>query len=165
MTELSLNNLRINKRKKSKRVGRGNASGVGTYSGRGLKGQKARSGGKGGLKRKGLSRLLRNKPKLGGFKSLNPKPAIVDLSVLAKNFESGELVNDKTLIAKGLIRSKKDGIKVLGAGPVTKKLNVFANSFSESAKKAIIDAGGQATIVARSKKYNFKKSKSKKTTN
>src|SRR3989344_399564 len=97
MAELTLHNLKINKKakKKTKRVGRGNASGHGTYSGRGLKGQKARAGGKGGLKRRGLKQLLRNKPKLGGFKSLKPKMAIVDLDQLEKVFTIGEIVDGK----------------------------------------------------------------------
>jgi large subunit ribosomal protein L15 len=151
MTELSLNNLKINKKakKNSKRLGRGNSSGRGTYSGRGLKGQRARSGGKKGLKLRGLKNLLRNKPKLGGFRSLRPKMAYINLGQLDSNFSAGELVDPKRLLAKKLIGSPKPGLKVLGEGKLTKKLTVLAHGFSESAKKAIIEAGGSAKIIKR----------------
>jgi large subunit ribosomal protein L15 len=152
MSELTLHNLKVKKgaKKRPRRVGRGNASGRGTYSGRGLKGQRSRSGGKSGLKRRGLRQLLRNKPKIGGFKSLKPKMETVNLEQLEKNFEASEIVNAKKLIAKNLIGSVKKGVKILGSGKLNKKLTVIADSFSESAKKAIIKAGGKPEI--RSKK-------------
>jgi len=149
MSQLALHNLKINKkaRKKAKRVGRGNSSGSGTYSGRGLKGQKSRAGGKGGLKRRGLKQLLKNKPKIGGFKSLKPKMETVNLQDLEANFNDGELVNNKKLVSKKLIGTSRFGVKVLGQGKITKKLNVTAHHFSESAKKAIIEAGGKAELI------------------
>ncbi|MFA6215015.1 MAG: 50S ribosomal protein L15 [Patescibacteria group bacterium] len=151
MAQLSLHNLKINKsaKKKAKRVGRGNASGHGTYSGRGLKGQRSRSGGKGGLKLRGLKQLLRNKPKIGGFRSLRPKMVIVNLADLEKSFSSGELVTPKKLVAKNLIKDYKTGVKVLGEGKLVKKLTIVANSFSETAKKAIMEAGGKMVVVRR----------------
>lgn len=149
MVELSLHNLKVNKKakRKPKRRGRGNASGHGTYSGRGLKGQKARSGGKGGLKRRGLRQLLRNKPKIGGFKSLKPKRETVNLNQLDLAFEAGEVVNSKKLLVKNLIKDSKTGVKILGDGRLTKKLNVFADSFSETAKKAIMELGGSVKVT------------------
>lgn len=149
MSELNLSNLQINKgsHKKGKRVGRGNASGRGTYSGRGLKGQKARSGGKSGLRRRALKLLLRSKPKLGGFKSLNKKMTPVNVEVLERYFNNGELVNAKKLIAKKLIEHADGGLKILGNGKINKKLNVTADGFSESAQKAILDAGGQVNLL------------------
>jgi len=149
MAELTLHNLKVKKgaKKKPRRVGRGNASGSGTYSGRGLKGQRSRSGGKKGLKRRGLRQLLKNKPKIGGFKSLKPKMVTVNLDQLEKSFESGEIVNNKKLISKNLIKSAKTGVKVLGRGKLTKKLTVVADNFSESAKKAIIDTGGSVKVT------------------
>ncbi len=154
MAELSLNNLKVSKgsNHKSKRLGRGNASGKGTYSARGLKGQRARSGGRGGSKRRGLSQLLRNKPKLGGFKSLQPKPEVVNVEDLQKHFADGELVNPKNLLAKKLIKTIKPGVKILGQGKLTKKLTVKANSFSESAKKVIMEAGGSVQLITKVKK-------------
>lgn len=162
MEKLTLHNLKVNKgaRKKPRRLGRGNASGAGNYSGRGMKGQRSRAGGKGGLKRKGLKQFLSNKPKIGGFKSLKPKMVIVNLDQLEKIFETGEIVNDKKLISKGIISSAKTGLKILGSGKLTKKLSVTADAFSESAKKAIIDVGGTAELTARSK--GLKKSMSSK---
>lgn len=149
MAELTLNNLKIDSRaqRNRKRRGRGNASGHGTYSGRGSKGQKARSGGKKGLKRRGLANLLRSKPKLGGFISHYAKPATVNLDGLQQNFENGEVVNAKKLISKNLIKDNRKGVKILGDGKLTKKLTVVADGFSESAKKAIIDRGGSIKII------------------
>ncbi|PIY78798.1 MAG: 50S ribosomal protein L15, partial [Parcubacteria group bacterium CG_4_10_14_0_8_um_filter_35_7] len=86
---LSLHNLKSRKRKKRKRVGRGNASGHGTYSGRGLKGQKSRSGGKKGLKLKGFKVIIQNIPKTRGFKSIHPKMEIVNTGDLEKKFKEG----------------------------------------------------------------------------
>lgn len=146
MTELTLHNLTVNKKSKKnpKRVGRGNASGHGTYSTRGLKGQKSRSGGSKGLRRWALVLQLKSKPKIGGFRSLRPKLAAVNISRLESNFAAGEIVNAKKLIEKNLIKSAKTGVKILGDGRLTKKLTVFADSFSKPAKEAIIKAGGQA---------------------
>ena len=148
MTEISLNNLQLNKagRKKSRRIGRGNSSGRGTYSGRGLKGQKARSG-VSGLKRRGLTRMLKSKPKMGGFISLKPKMTNVNLDELNRMFEAGELITPKKIIAKLSLHHSKSGVKVLGDGKLTKKLKITAHAFSESAKKAIIDAGGSVELV------------------
>ena len=147
MTNLGLHNLTASDRRRAKRFGRGNASGRGNYSGRGLKGQKARSGGKSGLKRRGLAQLLRNKPKLAGFKSPYAKPEIVNLKDLEKIFAAGELVTPKKMFGRGLIKTLKRDVKVLGSGKLSKKLLVTANSFSESAKKAIMEAGGEAKLI------------------
>lgn len=157
MSELNLHSLSVNKRKKSRRVGRGNASGTGTYSGRGLKGQRSRSGGKGGLKLRGLKQMLKSKPKMGGFKSLTPKLETVNLETLEKHFGAGELVDVKKLLAKKLVKTQKNGLKILGNGKITKKLTVKANSFSESAKKAIIEAGGTIDQIVKPKKARPKK--------
>lgn len=154
MEELTLANLRVNKKakKKAKRVGRGNASGHGTYSTRGLKGQRARSGGRSGLKRRGLRQLLRNKPKIGGFRSPYPKMVTVNLDQLESNFGAGEIVNAQKLINKYLIKSAKTGVKILGDGKLTKKLEVIADGFSKSAKEAIIKAGGRVQLISPDKK-------------
>lgn len=165
MTEVTLNNLKLNKagRKKTRRVGRGNSSGRGTYSARGLKGQKARSGGKGGLKRRGLAQMLRSKPKMGGFTSLKPKMTNVTLEELEFAFENGAVVDPKKIISKLSLHHSKSGVKVLGNGVLTKKLRVIAHSFSESAKKAIIAAGGTAEVIVLPENPAKKKKKAKKT--
>jgi large subunit ribosomal protein L15 len=101
--------------KKRKRVGRGNASGHGTYSGRGLKGQKARSG-VSGLKRKGMRQMLLRTPKKRGFKSPRDKAQIVKVSEINKHFREGEIVTPKLLSQRGLIRGPRKKVKILGPG-------------------------------------------------
>ena len=133
----------IHKRKKGKRIGRGGKRG--TYSGRGIKGQKARAG----RKLKPIVReLLKRYPKLRGYK-FGPKKdknlAIVNLATLEKIFSDGEKVSPKILIEKKIIRKIKGKIplvKILGKGEINKKL-VFENClFSEKAKEKIKKAGG-----------------------
>ncbi|TSC95646.1 MAG: large subunit ribosomal protein L15 [Parcubacteria group bacterium Athens1014_10] len=147
--ELSLYNLKPTpkSKKRKKRVGRGNSSGHGNYSTRGMKGQRARSGGRGGLKLLGIKSTLNRIPKLKGFRSIHPKPQIVNLLDLEKRFKDDETVNAKSLLEKGLIMNSKRKIKVLGKGKLTKKLTVKLNDFSESAKEAIEKAGGQAIKI------------------
>lgn len=161
MSEVTLNNLKLSRgsKRRAKRVGRGNASGRGTYSSRGLKGQKSRSGGRGGLKLRGLKQLLRNKPKMGGFKSPHVKLNAVTIVALEKIFNDGELVNAAILAKKKIIHSPKTGLKIIGNGKLSKKLNVTADKFSESAKKAIMEAGGTITEVVARKKTATKSKK------
>lgn len=106
--------------KKRKRIGRGNASGHGTYSGRGLKGQKSRSG-VSGLKRKGMKQMLLRTPKKRGFTSLKAKAQIVKASAINNHYKNGEVVTAKSLSAKGLIAHIKGRIKILGPGEITVK--------------------------------------------
>lgn len=127
---LNLSNIKAPKRKAKKRVGRGNASGTGTYSGRGQKGQRSRSGGKGGLKLKGLKETFRSVPKLKGFNSPNQKLEVLNLADLETKYKAGEKVELK-------------GYKILGQGEIKKKLEITASAFSKSAEKAIIKAGGK----------------------
>jgi len=143
---LTLSNLKPAKGaiKKRKDIGRGGKRG--TYSGRGLKGQKARSGGTAGLKALGMRQVIRRIPKLRGFKSHKPKMAIVNLADLEKTFENGAKVNPQELFKAGLIRGSAFGVKILGEGKLSKKLNVSAKAFSASAKEAIEKAGGQIEI-------------------
>ncbi|MBN1778973.1 MAG: 50S ribosomal protein L15 [Candidatus Buchananbacteria bacterium] len=144
---LGLHNLKKTKgsTKTVKRLGRGNAS-SGNFSGRGNKGQRSRAGGKGGLKRKGLQGMLRNKPKIDGFKSLKSKKETINLGQLENSFTTGELVNAKKMMQKNLIKTVAFGVKVLGDGKLTKKLTVIADAFSDTAKEAIVKAGGQAQV-------------------
>ncbi len=134
-------------KKKRKRVGRGNASGHGTYSTRGQKGQRSRSGGRNKLKIKGLKSLLQSIPKQRGFHSLYPKLAVVNLKDLEKSFNEGELITPKKLETKGLIRTAKNGVKILSDGVLTKKFRVQADSFSKGAEEKIKKAGGEAIKI------------------
>lgn len=112
---LSLSNLKAahGATKKRKRVGRGNASGHGTYSTRGLKGQKSRSG-VSGLKRLGMRKQLLQIPKSRGFRSLVPKNQAVSVKAINANFQAGETVSPESLLAKGLIGRLDRPVKVLG---------------------------------------------------
>ena len=123
---LKLHNLKPAKgaKKRKKRVGRGNASGRGTYATRGLKGQRSRSGGKGGLKLRGMKANIQNIPKLGGFKSLKPKLKIINLKDLEKTFKDKEVITAAKLIEKGLLKNTKPGVKILGMCKISKKLTV-----------------------------------------
>jgi len=112
---LTLNNIKKAKgaSKNKKRVGRGNSSGHGTYSTRGLKGQRARSG-VSGLKRLGMKQQLLQTPKVRGFKSAKPKNQIISLKDINSNYKDGENVTPESLAEKGLISSASLPVKILG---------------------------------------------------
>ncbi|MFA4941090.1 MAG: 50S ribosomal protein L15 [Patescibacteria group bacterium] len=136
---LTLHNIRANKgaKKKRKRVGRGNASGHGTYSTRGQKGQKSRSG-VSGLKKLGMRQKLLQVPKLRGFKSAKPKNQVVNLSDINNNFKDGSVITPKDLLAKGLIGTIKLPVKILGNGELKIKDVKFSEvKVSDSVKKQI----------------------------
>jgi large subunit ribosomal protein L15 len=142
---LSLNNLKPNKgsTKKRKRVGRGNASGHGTYATRGLKGQKSRSGVT-NLKRLGMKKMLLNLPKVRGFKSPKPKNQTINLFDLNKYFKDGAKISPKTLVAVGLIEDANAIVKVLGQGQLkVKKLEFISVKISDGAKAQIEKNGGK----------------------
>ena len=126
-----------------KRVGRGNGSGKGTYSGRGMKGQRSRSGGKSGLLRRAMKAWISKLPKYKGFKSINPNFQVVNLFDLEKSFTDNSRITKKVLVAQGLVVSSKKPVKILGEGELTKKL-VFATGiqFSKSAVEKINKAKG-----------------------
>ena len=131
-----------------KRVGRGVGSGLGKTSGRGQKGQNSRSGG--GVRpgfEGGQSPLFRRLPKRG-FSNARFKTtfAVINLSDLDK-FEDGATVTPELLKEMGLIKQSLDGIKVLGNGTLTKKLNVKAHKFSSVAKEQIEKLGGKAEVI------------------
>ncbi len=86
-------------------------------------------------------------PKLKGFRSIHPKPQIVNLVDLERKFSDGATVDKNRLIESGLVAGKSKQIKILGEGKLTKKFIVKANSFSESAKIAIEKSGGQAIKI------------------
>jgi large subunit ribosomal protein L15 len=144
---LKLYNLRPARgaKKNKKRIGRGDSSGHGTYSTRGQKGQRARSGGRGGLKLKGLKSGIQSIPKLGGFKSLKPKLDAINLDVLEKNYKNGDFVDALSLWQKGLSNSKYN-VKILGNGAISKKLTIAGLKISQSAAAAIEKAGGKVIL-------------------
>lgn len=129
-------------RHRKKYIGRGNASGHGTSSTRGGKGQTARSGGSRGLALKGFRRLMQSAPKLRGFKSLNEKPVEIYLFDLEKNFQNGETVDLKTLQEKSIVSVNAKNAKVVLKGELTKKLTV-AIPCTKGAADKIKSLGGE----------------------
>ena len=131
-----------------KRVGRGVGSGLGKTSGKGHKGQNARSGG--GVRpgfEGGQLPLFRRLPKRGfsnaKFKNVY---AVINLSDLNK-FEDGAVVSPEILKEMGLVKKQLDGIKVLGNGKLERKLTVKAHAFSDTAKKQIEELGGKVEVI------------------
>ncbi|MCY1079038.1 50S ribosomal protein L15 [Archangium lansingense] len=149
----TLNNLKrpANSWHRKKRVGRGQGSGLGKTAGRGGKGQKARSG---NMRFEGFeggqSPLQRRLPKFG-FNSPNRTIyAVVNLADL-EAFDAGATVDEASLKARGLVKGRYDGVKVLGNGKLTKKLTVRAHKLSATAREAVEKAGGsveQLPLVA-----------------
>ena len=134
-------------RREHYRKGRGLGSGNGKTAGKGHKGQNARSGGGVALGFEGGQLpLWRALPKRG-FKNVNHvNYATINVSALER-FENGTVVSPALLVEVGLIKNEKDGIKVLGAGTLTKSLTVQANAFSKSAEAAIVNAGGKIEVM------------------
>lgn len=151
---LKLSNLRPYKgaTKRRKVVGRGVGSGHGTFSGRGAKGQKARTGGQIPVGFEGGNMPLhRQLPKRRGFKSRTPKAQLVNLKVLSDKFESGATINPKILVNKGLVKSAQDAIKILGDGEISKSLNFEKILVSAQARAKIEKAGGKIAEIAETK--------------
>jgi large subunit ribosomal protein L15 len=131
-----------------KRVGRGTGSGLGKTSGRGHKGQNARSGG--GVRpgfEGGQNPLYRRLPKRG-FNNTRFATvfAIVNLDQLS-GFADGTEVTPELLMSEGILKNPKDGIKILGNGELTVKLTVKAHKFSQSAADKIQAAGGKTEVI------------------
>ncbi|MDH4330816.1 MAG: 50S ribosomal protein L15 [Candidatus Moranbacteria bacterium] len=150
---MQIHELKVNKRKSKKRVGRGGKRG--TYSGRGMNGQKSRSGGNvDPLFEGGRSSLIQRMKKLRGFKAINAKKNNVNLDQIEQNFSDGDVINEESLLSAKLIKKSKDGngVKILGDGKITKKIVVGKDVLvSESAKVAIEKAGGKFESEKKSK--------------
>ncbi len=146
---LELSNLRPaegSKHSNNFRRGRGHGSGNGKTAGKGHKGQKARSGAPRTGFEGGQMPLYRRIPKRG-FHNRNTKEIVaINLEVLER-FEDGATVSVDTLIETGIIKNPRDGVKILGRGELTKKLNVQVNAYSASAKEKIEAVGGTAEVI------------------
>ena len=128
------------------RRGRGHGSGNGKTAGKGHKGQKARSGAPRPGFEGGQMPLYRRLPKRG-FTNRNTKEIIsINVDVLNR-FEDNTDVTVELLLERGAISAAKDGVKILGGGELTKKLNVKPNAFSASAKERIEAAGGTVEVI------------------
>ena len=142
-------------RKNRKRVGRGNGSGHGTYSGRGCKGQKSRAGYKirPGFEG-GQLPLIKRLPRKRGFVNIfRQEYSIVNLGTL-NIFESGSEVTAEKLVAAGVVKSLRHPVKILAAGEIAHPLVVKADKFSAAAKAKIEAVGGKAEEVERAAKAN-----------
>jgi large subunit ribosomal protein L15 len=147
-------------RKTVKRLGRGSASGLGKTSGRGTKGQRARSGGRNKLKLKGLRAMLLSFPKKRGFKSGYPKAETLKVGFLAENFKASEVITLATLKRKNLIAKSAKSAKVVLGGELKTALNLKGIKISATAKEQIEKAGGTVQLIE--KPVKGKKTASKK---
>ena len=133
--------------KSPKRIGRGTGSGMGKTSTMGHKGQKARSGSKKNGFEGGQMPLTRRLPKRGFTNRFSKEYSIVNVSSLDR-LDSGTVVTAELLKEQGIIsKIQKDGLKILGNGTLTKKLDVKAAKFSQSALTAIKEAGGSSEVI------------------
>ncbi len=132
-----------------KRVGRGDGSGHGTYSGRGCKGQKSRSGGKvnRGFEGGQLPLILRLPKKRGFTNIFRVEYSVVNLERLNR-FEAGSEVTPEKLLAAGLVKSLRYPVKILAGGNIDHPLTVKANKISQAAREKIEEVGGQVEEVA-----------------
>ena len=131
-----------------KRVGRGAGSGLGKTSGKGHKGQNARTGGGVRLGFEGGQLPLFRRLSKRGFNNYNFRTIYATINVSdLEGFEDGTEVTVELLLDTGLVKKELDGVKVLGSGELTKKLVVKANAFSETAKAKIEKNGGKAEVI------------------
>ena len=136
----------VGSNKEVKRIGRGHGSGNGKTAGKGHKGAKARSGPN---KRAGFEGgqmpLQRRVPKRGFNNIFATKYTAINVEMLNK-FEDGATVDQEAILKAGIVKDAQDGIKILGRGELTKKLNVSVAAYSASAKQKIEEAGGKAEV-------------------
>ena len=138
---------------KKKRVGRGVGSGKGKTAGRGIKGQKSRSGVAINGFEGGQMPLYQRLPKRGFNKPNRQKYAVVNLGLIQKFVEAGKLdvsaeISEDTLVASGLVRRKLDGVRILAKGEISAKVKLSVTGASKSAIAAVEKAGGTLTVTA-----------------
>lgn len=150
---MKLNELRDNPgaTKPRKRIGRGPGSGTGKTGGRGIKGQKSRSGVAINGYEGGQMPLYQRLPKRGFNKPNRKQYAVVNLGLIQKFVEAGKLgseITEDSLVESGLVRRKLDGIRVLAKGEVTSALTISVTGASKSAVAAVEKAGGSLTVTS-----------------
>ncbi|SEM23674.1 LSU ribosomal protein L15P [Roseovarius azorensis] len=138
--------------KRKKRVGRGPGSGMGKTAGRGVKGQKSRSGVAIGGYEGGQMPLYQRLPKRGFTKPNRKSYAVINLGLIqkfvdAKKLDASAAITEDALVASGLVRRKLDGIRVLAKGDVTAKLDIAVTGASRAAIEAVEKAGGSLTVT------------------
>jgi large subunit ribosomal protein L15 len=154
---MKLNELRDNEgaAKKAKRIGRGPGSGKGKTAGRGIKGQKSRSGVAINGYEGGQMPLYQRLPKRGFNKPNRKAYAVVNLSLIQKFIDDKKIdakkdITEDVLIESGLVRRKKDGIRVLAKGEFSAKASISVTGASKSAIEAVEKAGGSLTVTSAS---------------
>jgi len=154
---MQIHELKVKPKKSRKRIGRGGKRG--TYSGKGNKGQKARSGGNvDPLFQGGSTSLMKRLKKVRGFKAITPKKNVLKLSEIEKEFNDGDTISYATLVEKKIFRKSeiKNGVKILSTGTLKKKVTISEEILiSDSATLAIKKAGGKvegAEVVKEVKK-------------
>ena len=152
---MKLNELRDNPgaTKKAKRIGRGPGSGKGKMGGRGIKGQKSRSGVAINAYEGGQMPLYQRLPKRGFNKPNRKEFAVINLGLIEKFLEAGKLdakaeITEDALVASGLVRRKLDGIRVLAKGDISKKVTITVTGASKAAVEAVEKAGGKLNVEA-----------------
>jgi len=138
--------------RRKKRIGRGPGSGMGKMGGRGIKGQKSRSGVAIKGYEGGQMPLYQRLPKRGFNKPNRKSYAVVNLGLIQKFVEAGKIdasapVTEDVLVASGLVRRRRDGIRVLAKGEVSAKLDLHVSGASKSAVAAVEKAGGSLTVT------------------
>ena len=155
---MKLNELRDNPgaTKKRKRVGRGPGSGTGKMGGRGIKGQKSRSGVAINGYEGGQMPLYQRLPKRG-FNNINTKRhAVINLGILqkfidAKKIDAKKAITEDVLVESGLVRRVRDGVRLLAKGELTAKVDLAVTGASKAAIDAVEKAGGKVTVKAQTK--------------
>lgn len=132
--------------RRKKRVGRGNGSQKGTYAGRGLKGQKSRSGSKSGRSVAGAKQALLKAPKLRGFKSPHPKAQTVTLATLDRVATDGMHITPFFLKQQHVVKSTKYPVKIVASGELKKKVTITGCLATKNAVAVIEKAGGTITF-------------------
>ncbi|MGR3270274.1 50S ribosomal protein L15 [Thalassococcus profundi] len=152
---MKLNELRDNDgaTKRKKRIGRGPGSGMGKTGGRGIKGQKSRSGVAINGYEGGQMPLYQRLPKRGFTKPNRKSYSVVNLGLIQKFVEAGKLdasstITEEALVASGLVRRKLDGVRVLAKGDITSKIDLQVSGASKSAVAAVEKAGGSLSLTA-----------------
>ena len=139
--------------KRKKRVGRGPGSGKGKMGGRGIKGQKSRSGVAINGYEGGQMPLYQRLPKRGFNKPNRKSFAVVNLGLIQKFIDAGKLdakkaIDEDALVASGLVRRKLDGVRILAKGEITSKVELSVTGASKSAVEAVEKAGGSLAVAA-----------------
>ena len=139
--------------KRKKRIGRGPGSGKGKMGGRGIKGQKSRSGVAINGYEGGQMPLYQRLPKRGFIKPNRKSFAVVNLGLIQKFIDAGKLdakkaIDEDALVASGLVRRKLDGVRILAKGEITSKVELSVTGASKSAVEAVEKAGGSLAVAA-----------------